>query len=180
MIKINTFAFHKQPQMIIGRFCILLFCLFVSISTAQSQQKGSGDSKPPTVFFIGEDEKNYENLVEKYNIMLFSVCDNNMETAFEHWANLLKDIEQYAEKSNLDLKGVKLWLNVFWNKDGKIEHIVFYPKPNSKNLNYDQVKVMLQGFASSYHSPLKHTTGFSHYGSAAFPIMNKSVLGLEK
>lgn len=166
--------------MIISRFYILLICLLANASVAFSQQKTNSDSKPPTVFFIGEDEKNYENLVEKYNIMLFSVCDNNMEVAFDHWASLLKEIEQYSEKSNLDIKGVKLWLNVFYSKDGKIEHIVFYPKPNSKNMNYDQVKAMLQGFAASYHSPLKHTTGFSHYGSAAFPILNKTMIGLEK
>ncbi len=133
-----------------------------------------------TVFYIGEDEKNYEKLVQKYNTMLFAVCNNNMELAFDYWSVLLKDIEDFSVKSNFDLKGVKLWLNVFWDKDGNIDHIVFYPKPNSRNLNYDNVKTLLTNFTKNYQSPIKYTTRFSHYGSAAFPVFSKSVVGPEK
>ena len=166
--------------MTIERFFITIFslCLFTNLSIAQ--QKTSAESKAASVFFIGEDEKTYENLVEKYHTMLFSVCNNNMDLAFDHWSALLKDIEEYGNRSSIDLKGVKLWLNVFWAKDGKIDYIVFYPKPNSKNLNYDEVKAMLASFTTTYQSTLKSTSGFSHYGSAAFPIFSKSVVGPEK
>lgn len=160
-------------------FLILAFSLSVHL-TLNGQQKSEANSKIAKVFFIGEDEKDYEKLVQSYNTMLFMVCDNNMDLAFDHWTNLLKDFEDFAIKSNFDLKGVKLWMNVFWDKNGLIDHIVFYPKPNSKNLNYEQVKTLLINFTKDYQSPLKHTTNFSHYGSAAFPLFSKSILTPEK
>lgn len=163
-----------------GRFFITIFCFCLGVSEMIAQNKSVADSKTATVFFIGEDERTYEKLVQKYNTMLFTVCNSNMETAYDHWSTLLKDIEEYANKSGIDLKGVKLWLNVFWAKDGNIDYIVFYPKPNSKNMNYENVKTMLANFSSSYQASLKFNNGFSHYGSAAFPIFSKSVIGPEK
>ena len=166
--------------MTIGRILSIIVCILLFTSFGFGQQKSTNDTKIASVFLNGEDEKNYEIQVEKFNTMLFAVCSNDMELAFDHWSVLLKDIEDYANKSNVDLKGVKLWLNIFWAKDGKIEHIVFYPKPNSKNMNYDTVKAMFKGFIDTYQTPLKHTTGFSHYGSAAFPVFSRAILGPEK
>jgi 5-methylcytosine-specific restriction endonuclease McrA len=160
-------------------YAIIFYCFFIS-NTIFAQQKSVTENHVATVFYIGEDEKNYEKLVQKYNTMLFAVCNNNMELAFDYWSVLLKDIEDFSVKSNFDLKGVKLWLNVFWDKDGNIDHIVFYPKPNSRNLNYDNVKTLLTNFTKNYQSPIKYTTRFSHYGSAAFPVFSKSVVGPEK
>lgn len=145
-----------------------------------AQSKPSTDNQIATVFYIGENEHNYEKLVQSYNKLLFTVCDSNMDQAFEYWSVLLKDVEDFATKSNIDLKGVKLWMNVFWAKDGKIDHIVFYPKPNSKNLDYDTVQIMLKKFVESYQSPIKYSSKFSHYGSAAFPVFSKSIIGTEK
>jgi hypothetical protein len=165
-----------------SRIIIIFSVLVINFINVKliAQQKTSADNQIATVFYIGEDERNYEKLVQSYNKLLFTVCDNNMDRAFEYWSVLLKDIEDFAAKSNLDLKGVKLWMNVFWSKDGKIDHIVFYPKPNSKNLDYDTVQLMLRRFVDSYQSPIKYATKFSHYGSAAFPVFSKSVLGTEK
>ena len=158
---------------------LILLCWFGNVCI-YGQQKNGPDTQVASVFYIGEAEKNYEKLVQNYNTLLFTVCNDDMDKAFDNWTSLLKDLEEFANKSNVDLKGVKLWLNVFWDKNGTIKHIVFYPKPNSKNLNYDVVKTVLVNFIHEYQSPLKYTTGFSHYGSAAFPIFSKSVIGPEK
>jgi len=166
--------------MITIRFSIILFCFIFFGLSLNGQQSGGSDKSISLVFYIGEDENNYEKLVQKYNTMLFTVCNNNMELAFDNWTVLLKDLEDFAAKSNIDLKGVKLWLNVFWDKDGTIDHLVFYPKPNSRNMNYDNVKALLINFAKSYQSPLKYSTRFSHYGSAAFPVFSRSMIGPEK
>lgn len=147
---------------------------------AQAQQKYDPTNATPTVFYIGEEDGKYEQLVKNYSTLLFTVCDNDMQVSFDHWSVLLKDIEDYANKSQVDLKGTKLWMNVFWSKDGLIEHIVFYPKPNSKNMNYDSVKNMLYNFTKEYQSPLKYATKYSHYGSASFPVFSKSIIGPEK
>ncbi len=157
------------------------FIAFICINQKLlAQQKSNADTQIASVFYIGENEKGYEKLVQSYDELLFTVCDNNMDQAFEYWSVLLKDIEEYASKSNLDLKGVKLWLNVFWAKNGKIDYIVFYPKPNSKNLDYDTVQNILKRFVDVYQSPIKYSTKFSHYGSAAFPVFSKSIIGTEK
>jgi len=157
------------------------FIAFICINQKLlAQQKSNTDTQIASVFYIGENEKGYEKLVQSYDKLLFTVCDNNMDQAFEYWSILLKDIEEYALKSNLDLKGVKLWLNVFWAKNGKIDYIVFYPKPNSKNLDYDTVQDILKRFVDVYQSPIKYSTKFSHYGSAAFPVFSKSIIGTEK
>jgi hypothetical protein len=154
---------------------MMFFC-----SLSQAQQKAILAEPMASVFFIGENEAKYEKIVQSYNEMLFTVCNNNMQMAFDHWSSLLKDIEDYSLKSNYDLKGVKMWMNVFWNNNGTIDYIVFYPKPNSKNLNYDKLKPILAQFISTYQSPFKHTSKFSHYGSAAFPVFGKSISGTEK
>ncbi|MBK8053339.1 MAG: hypothetical protein IPK35_08730 [Saprospiraceae bacterium] len=157
----------------------MLFFLMMS-ELMQAQTLKALQDKATKVYFIGEDEKEYEKLVKNYNSLLFTVCENKMEKAYDSWSLLLKDIDDYASKQNFDLKGVKLWLNVFWDKDGSIDFIVFYPKPNSKNINYDQLKIILIDFGKSYQSPLKYTSTFSHYGSASFPLFNKSISGSEK
>ncbi|MBK9735259.1 MAG: hypothetical protein IPO92_09940 [Saprospiraceae bacterium] len=162
------------------RISLLIFISFLGNVVMFGQQKNGTDAQVASVFYIGEAEKNYEKLVQNYNTLLFTVCNDDMDKAFDNWTSLLKDLEEFANKSNVDLKGVKLWLNVFWDKNGTIKHIVFYPKPNSKNLNYDLVKNVLVNFIHDYQSPLKYSTGFSHYGSAAFPIFSKSVVGPEK
>ena len=164
----------------IGRTSVSILLLFFLYTISYAQPKLVADVQPVKVFYIGEDEKNYEKLVQNCNTMLFAVCNNNMEQAFDNWSVLLKDLEDFSIASNFDMKGVKLWLNVFWSKDGNIDYIVFYPKPNSRNLNYDDVKILLTNFVKSYQSPLKYNTKFSHYGSAAFPVFSKSVIGREK
>lgn len=163
-----------------GKILIFIVVLFVSNNEIIGQSKIAETDTSDKVYFIGEDEKKYEKLVEKYKTMLFTVCDNDMNTAYDHWSDLLKDFETFAVKNNFDIKGVKLWINVFWEKDGSIDYIVFYPKPNSKNMNYDQMKSLLAKFALQYQSSVKHTTGFSHYGSAAFPIISRAIIGQEK
>lgn len=143
-------------------------------------KSGTQQQWVPSVFFIGEHEAAFEKMVKDYQTMLMTVCDNNMEQTHDNWTNFLKDIENYATTQNIDLKGTKYWLNVFWNKDGSIDHIAFYPKPNSRNMDYEDIKIMLTGFVRVYQSPVKYKTRFSHYGSASFPVFTKASLAKEK
>lgn len=134
----------------------------------------------PAVFYIGENETAFEKMVKDYNTLLFTVCENSMELTSDSWTMFLKDIESYASANNVDLKGTKYWLNVFWNKDGTIDYIAFFPKPNSRNMNYDDIKILLTGFVKQYQSPLRFKSRFSHYGSASFPVFTKASLAKEK
>jgi len=115
-------------------------------------------------FLIGENEEYFEMLVTEHSEQLLNVCSNSMDKAYEAWVSLLKDLEGFAEDSDFDLQGTKIWINVFWNADGSIRNIVYYPKPNSKNMDFTLLSSFLSDFASSYQFILTNEKSFSHYG----------------
>ena len=120
-------------------------------------------------FLIGENEKHFESLVSEHGEQLLNVCNNSMDKAYISWVSLLKDLEGFADDRKFDLKGTKIWINVFWNADGSIRNIVYYPKPNSKNMDFSLLSDFLSDFASNYQFTLTNERPFSHYGSASFP-----------
>ncbi len=132
------------------------------------------------VFMIGEKEKVYEGLVGECTDILLGVCNNSMETAYDKWSTMLYDIEKYAEKSQFDIKGIKIWINVFWNPDGTVKNIIYYPKPNSKNMNFEDLTMFFSSFIAEYQLDLTNATCFSHYGSASFPTFAKGIPAQEK
>lgn len=101
--------------------------------------------------------------------LLMSVCNDDMDKAYSAWLNFLVEVERFAIEKELDINGVKLWINVFWSPDGTVKHIAFYPKPNSKNMEYEYISVLLREFAISQDSGIEHSKMFCHYGSASFP-----------
>ncbi|MFZ1705187.1 MAG: hypothetical protein WAT79_12645 [Saprospiraceae bacterium] len=162
-------------------FLHVIICGFLVIpASLLAQQQKSMATSGNKVFIIGEEEKKYEGLINQYSLMLFQACNNSMEGAYEHWNTLLRDMEIHAQKSGFDLKGIKIWINVFWDTDGSIDYIVFHPKPNSKNMNYHELTQFFNSFIGFSELPLKTTRKYSHYGSASFPLFNKSNLAQEK
>jgi len=123
----------------------------------------------PAVFMLGDKEVEYEKLVEDCSVPLFSISDDSMDKAYKSWLGMLHEIELFAEADTYDIKGVKLWINVFWNGDGTIKHITYFPKPNSKNIDFDKMGVLLEKFIRQYKFKEDHESCFSHYGSATFP-----------
>jgi len=127
----------------------------------------------PSVFLIGEFEDEYERLSVNCDRKLLNNCGESMELAYAKWMGLLSDIEGYSDQINFDLKGIKIWINVFWNSDGSIKHLVYYPKPNSKNMDFDELTKFFDSFLAQYQSPITDQVCFSHNGSANFPIYAK-------
>jgi len=162
------------------KFSLLIILLFTVLFEANAQSKKGTLATLESVFFVGEHEQEYEKLVVNYKTLLFTVADNDMNLAFDEWTNLMKDIEAFSTKSNIDIKGVKVWINVFWSSNGNIDYIVFHPKPDSKNMDYEAVRSCFANFIKTYQSPLKYSSKFSHYGSANFPIFSRSLIGPEK
>ena len=134
----------------------------------------------PSVFFIGEFEEEYERLSVNCERKLLNNCGESMELAYAKWMGLLSDIEGYSDQMNFDLKGIKIWINVFWNSDGTIKHLVYFPKPNSKNMDWDELTVFFDSFLAQYQSPIIDQVCFSHNGSANFPIYAKLFVPKEK
>jgi hypothetical protein len=123
----------------------------------------------PEVFLIGEHEAEYESKIKDYNVLLLTVCNNSMDEAYDKWSGMLIQMEEYADSIDYDIKGAKIWINVFWNKSGTIDHIIYYPKPNSKNMDFDRFTAFLKEFTTMYQMEVESTANFSHYGSASFP-----------
>ncbi len=123
----------------------------------------------PSVFMIGEFELEYEAMVVDCPEMLLSVCDQSMDEAYKKWLLMLKDMEDFSDTVNFDIRGIKIWMNIFWNADGTIKHLVFYPKPNSRNMDFEELRIFFMKFVKSYTFDKSNETCFSHYGSAKFP-----------
>ncbi len=149
--------------------CLFLFIpIFMTFFCFEGKGIAQSDELP-TVFMIGENEMAYEKVVSDCSSLLLSVCQDSMNLAYQKWIGMLSAMEEYAESSDFDIKGIKIWINLFWNSDGTIKHIVYYPKPNSRNMDFQKLTLFFELFIRDYRLELRSDKCFSHYGSAAFP-----------
>ncbi len=123
----------------------------------------------PKVFLMGDNEKEYEQLTQDYAQSLLEVCNNDMEAAFGQWLEMVKEMELYAQKIKFDLKGVKLRLHVFFSPDGKIDHIGYLLRGDSRNINTAEMSAFLSSFINRYKFGKTSDKKFSHYTGATFP-----------
>lgn len=131
------------------------------------------------VSFIGENEKEDEQLMLECSTPLLSVTNNSMDEAYDIWTNMLASMTSKASDQGLDIKGVKIWINLFWEADGSIKKIVYYPKPKSKNMDFEELTTFFQNFAKDYNLDIDYESCFSHHGTAAFPVNPTSILSPE-
>lgn len=125
----------------------------------------------PRAFVIGEDtERAYELLGEQQQVGLLEACDCSMEKAFKLWVGMLHEIEKYAEREEMDIRGVKVWLHAFYDDDGSVEHLAYHLRPSSKQVDEKAFTHLLKGFAKQYTFPVLHEGGFAHYSTGSFPI----------
>lgn len=160
------------------RKSILFFflALFLSQGYSQKLETPRTTSELPQVFMIGEYESLYENLYDNYPGLLISESENDMEAAFNKWLNLIYSMEDKSRKNGPDLKGLKIWIHVFFNKSGKIDHIMFHKKPHSKNIQNEELRAFLQDFIKDYTLSVDAVENFMHSGSASFPTYGYSPL----
>jgi hypothetical protein len=151
-----------------------IFALSISLCTLSE----SSNAKPtpvldtlPRVFLLGVYDGDFEQLKEQYSMSLVQACRSDMEMAYYNWIQMLQHLESYGKTQKFDLDGVKIWLYAFWNKDGSIQHLAFYLKQNSRNIDKTAFATFLDGFCSQYKSPIKAEKNFSNYSSASFPVM---------
>ena len=149
-------------------FILCALCLQISLF-GQSANGTTSTSELPAAFLISEDDNAYGDLVKATPTLLLQICEDSMDIAYKKWIYMLADMEDSAVDKGFEIRGLKVWMNVFWNADGSIEHIVYYPKPNSKNIEYSDFTNFLNEFAESYKMDIKAEAQFAHYGSASFP-----------
>lgn len=154
-------------------FGITLF--FATAIFAKSNTFISGDSGKtlPKVFLLGEYNSAYEKLHNSHPTSLFEFCNNNPDEAFDKWARFLIGMEIYAESINYDIKGVKMWIEVCWENDGKLKYIAYAPKPESRNIDTKELSGFMSSFSNHYNpqfSPGKRIVQNSH---ASFPFLTR-------
>lgn len=165
LVKFNRMKFLKT-------WCCFSFLLCFGIANASSLATGTmmkPDTILPKAFLLGDHERQFEKLTMEYETLLLTATDNNMNLAFNKWVTMITEMEDYSESIGYDLKGIKMWMNIFWEEDGTIAHIAFFLKPNSRNVDVEELKAFFSSFARHYTFPLLYKTKYSHYGSASFP-----------
>ncbi len=162
-------------QAFVAKYWVLLLLCGGITSTAFTQTSAADSSMSglPVVFILGEHDQAYEAIVPGYSTLL-EACDGDMNLAFGKLMSMMREMEAYANLTGYDLKGIKAWMHFFWNKNGSIEHIGFYLKPNSKNVATGKLAIFLDGFARQYKLPLTANKPFAHYSSFSFPVIYTS------
>ncbi|MGB0985494.1 MAG: hypothetical protein ACPG19_15690 [Saprospiraceae bacterium] len=158
--------------------CVMMLGVFCSFKTI-GETNTTTTAAYPTTFVIGEHSTIFEKLSDEYSTLLLTACEDDMNIAFQEWKNVLSNIEQHAELNKFNLDGVKMWIKVFWSKEGQIEHIAFDLKPQSKKVNKNELVKLLDSFVKEYSTEEARIIGnsqFSHYGSVNYPIHKTSVL----
>jgi hypothetical protein len=51
------------------------------------------------------------------------------------WFDFLKSMETYAEAIQFNLNGLKLWIHIFWNEKGEINHVGYFVHPESRQID---------------------------------------------
>jgi hypothetical protein len=140
--------------------------LLVAVWPLMAQQSA------PRVFTIGTFEWAFEKLQFDYSYQLLTVGNDNIDEAYDMWLHMLRAMESHDEGlPYFDLKGINIWLYVFWNKDGSIAHLAYYLKPNSRFVKEEELTGFFTSFTDYYRLPMEAPAmqRFSHYGSAFFP-----------
>jgi hypothetical protein len=150
--------------MSITKILTFFFCLGI-LSDLSGQGK---------VFMIGQNQKQYDKLLSEYPIQMLQAFDNNLDSASVAWNEFQYDLEKYAENQGVEFKGLKLWINLFIDKE-KINGIYFYPKPNSRNTDYENVKLIIERFIGVYKFKASKKVKFAHFSSASFPVFGVRV-----
>lgn len=145
--------------------------LFFFIASLSYSEMNAQNNTIPSVFITGEYPDAFELLSRNYPGSLISASDNDMDVAFTNWRLFLSDIEKYSEEINFDLKGIKIMMQVYWNREGKIEHLSYWPKPECKNIPEDDLVAFFKSFVRNYTFRVKSDERFTHSGAAEFPTM---------
>lgn len=146
---------------------IIIFALVLNANIVGAQDNNVKDL--PNSFQIGEYEEGYGNLIKLYPKSLLNISKDSIELAYINWMYLLYDLEEHSKNINFNLNGLKIWLNVFWNKNGNIDYITYYPKPNSRNMEFNELTAFFIDFVNNYKARGNGIDNFAHFGSARFP-----------
>lgn len=129
----------------------------------------------PRVFIIHENELLFDELGREYETLMLAACDNDIKKAEREWSRMLVEMQRYAALWNYydELKGVKIWLKVFCNKRGRIQHIAYALKPSSKAIDTELFSRFLERFMQIHRMNIRSKSKYSNYTSVSFPLKKR-------
>lgn len=160
------------------RVLLIIGICTMSLSTltvVSAQKADVQDKTHPKVFLIGEQPEVFEALNEDYPKLLLDICGKDMKLAYGKWIDMLQAMEQHAGKMSFDIRGVKMWMKVFWDKKGNIQHIAYHLMPDSKNVRSKILSAFFRDFMKHYQTPCETDDNFSQYSTASFPTFAQRV-----
>ncbi len=149
-----------------------MLALLFAVSPLCAQS--SSEALPP-VFKLGDHEAAFEGAKQKYSQTLLEVSGYDTKAAFSNWMEMMKAMDNYAQKVKYDINGVKLWLHVFWGANGQIAHMGYLLRPDSRNVEEVELAAFLKSFMNKYTFPATSSRPFSHYTGANFPVFSQRV-----
>ena len=133
------------------------------------------NTQPSSIFEIGKDEQTYRTICEAYPETLLTWKKDNYTQSALLWFDFLKSMETYADAIQFNLKGLKLWIHIFWNEKGEINHIGYFVHPASRQIDKKELNAFFSAFSRLADKPdFKTGMKISHYTSASFPTFATS------
>lgn len=126
--------------------------------------------EPAVVFSLYDKSAEAQSIVEEEHETLLRLYDSDLEAALNDWYSMLLAIERFAKHEDVDLSGVKLWMNVFFNSDGSIKAIGYHPKRGCKNMDWPLFEALLKEFSKQYKFSKQSNKSYSHYAAALWPV----------
>lgn len=145
---------------------LITFLLTFSLGTHLFAQK----SNFPKVMNVAQNSEILEDLSATYKSSLFSASDADFIKTTKNWHHLLIGLEKYAEEIDFDLKGIKVWIKVFFAKDGNIDHITYILSETSINIDSIELEAFLRSFIKNYKLPISHEQKFAYDARVRFPL----------
>ncbi len=151
---------------------LLIFCCFL-LSSKITFASNTTDTLPK-VFLLGEvNETEFEKMEANYSVSLLDINNGDMNIAYKQWMDLLSYIENECQNNSFDIKGAKMWLNVYYNKDGKLDYLGYFLKANSRNIKTDELNAILKLVVKNYSGAMAYSKKYSHNSNASFPLNQK-------
>lgn len=143
--------------------------LFIVLCTTCFAASALSGQNAAVIFSLQEKSDKAEAIMAKDHQILLKLYDSDLEQAMKDWYGFLSAIETYSDEQAVDLNGVKMWMNVFFNPDGSIAAIGYHPKRGCKNMDWPVFNALLKEFSKQYRFPKQSDQPFSHYAAALWP-----------
>jgi hypothetical protein len=149
-----------------NKFLFIFFQFFLTSSLITLSAQSTDTVK--IVYPLGEGAE-IDYLMARYPTTVQQIVKNDPAKTKAHWKEFGLALEKFFDDIEFDVKGVKLMMHVCWSKEGKLLHIGFMFKDNSRNMKEDDFKIAISQFVDKYKSTLSYKEPFTYYGSLNFP-----------